>query len=476
MTDARPFAVRLAEYVARETTVFPEHVLARARLGVIDTLGCMVGASRMEPGRLVTSYVAERGASGSSTVISIANRVRAEDAGLANGTLAHMLELDDGHRPSDNHLGCVIVPSALAVAEELGSTAGEMLDAIVIGYDVMGRVGEAVLLPRRKSPFHGTGTTGVFGAAAVAARLLRLGVERTSHALGIAGTAAAGLRESTDSGPDCKPLHAGRAAQNGIQAAFLAASGYRGPTRIFEGRNGFCAAMSDEPRPELITDALGERFAIVESGFKVHSTCGMLFTLLDGILEARTKLDLSAANAPSAIRIAVPTWLLTEPAFMRRRPATAAEARFSIPFAVAAAIADGRVSPAQMTDEKLAAAGLETLEHRVEIVTDREVDAIFEATRSDPFFFYPAAVEIDYEGRTHRTLHRSPRGYDPQQPLTKAEVVQKFRTTVAGVLDDQTSGQIVEQVLGWTADDDIRVVTRLTSARIRMPAHAGAGR
>ena len=104
---------------------------------------------------MIVGLVADRGAEGATTTVSLADGRRSEDSALANATLAHMLEFDDGHRPSDNHLGCVAVPSALAVAEETGATVGELLDAIIVGYDVMGRVGEATCCPAAGARFTG---------------------------------------------------------------------------------------------------------------------------------------------------------------------------------------------------------------------------------------------------------------------------------------------------------------------------------
>src|SRR5665213_836463 len=310
----RPIALALGEYVANPRPVLPANVRDRARLALLDTVGCMVGATNTTAGRRILELTRLRGSSGSTTTVGLAGGHRVEDSALANGTLAHMLEFDDGHRPSDNHLGCVVVPAALTMAEETGADLGECLEAIVIGYDVMGRTGEATLLSRNATPFHGTGTTGVFGSAAVAARMLKLYALQTAHAFAIAGTAAAGLSESMSNGPDCKHLHKGRAVMNGITSAYLASLGYEGPLTIFEGENGFCIATCSNPRPELVLDGLGERFSILEAGFKVHSTCGMLFNVLDGVLDVRERYGLDA-NPPASIRVGVPSWIVEDPPF-----------------------------------------------------------------------------------------------------------------------------------------------------------------
>jgi 2-methylcitrate dehydratase PrpD len=441
----RPQVSTLADYVTGFGPATPE-LRARTRLAVLDVLGCMVGAATTPTGTTIVDAVADRGADGATTTVSLAAGRRSDDSALANATLAHMLEFDDGHRPSDNHLGCVVVPSAFAIAEETGAAVGDLLDAVIVGYDVMGRVGEATLLPRRRSPFHGTGTTGVFAAAAVAARLLGMNPERTGHAMAIGGTAAAGLRESTNSGPECKPLHAGRAARSGIESAYLAQHGYNGPREIFEGQHGFCMAMCDEPRPGLVTDALGARFAVLESGFKVHSTCGMLFTMLDGVVAARDEFSPRPAQ-PDLLRVGVPALLATEPAFTRRHPETAGQARFSISYAVATAWRRGQVLPSDMRPDRLADPEIAELEDRVEIAVDPEAEDIYQRTCADPFFFYPAVVQVEHGGAGQRSLHTSPRGYDPSQLLTAAEVEHKFLGVAAPVLGTAAATELAQLVL-----------------------------
>jgi 2-methylcitrate dehydratase PrpD len=459
--DGRESVFRLADYVCGFGPARRE-LRERARLAVLDILGCMVGAAATPAGAMIVGLVADRGAEGATTTVSLAGGRRSEDSTLANATLAHMLEFDDGHRPSDNHLGCVAVPSALAVAEETGATVGELLDAIIVGYDVMGRVGEATLLPRRRSPFHGTGTTGVFAAAAIAARLLGLDAERTAHAMAIGGTAAAGLRESTSTGPECKPLHAGRAARNGVESAYLARRGYSGPREIIEGRHGFCVAMCDEPRPGLVTDALGTRFAIAESGFKVHSTCGMLFTMLDGILAARGEFCPIPAR-PELLRVGVPVLLATEPAFARHHPETAGQARFSISYAVATAWRRGQVLPSDMRPERLRDPEVAELEDCVEIVVDPEAEALYQRTCADPFFFYPAVVEVEHGGVRRRSLHTSPRGYDPSQPLTADEVGRKFLGVTAPALGADAATDLARLVLTCADSEPAAELIRRTA-------------
>lgn len=472
--QSETIAQSLGRYVVDRQATVPDSVRMRARMAVLDTIGCMIGASGTETGQRILRYASRRGGPGRTTAVGIGHGLRAEDAGLANGTLAHLLEFDDGHRPSDNHLGCVVVPAALAMAEETGANVGDFLDAVVIGYDVMGRTGEATLLTRDSSKFHGTGTTGVFGSAAVAARLLGLNPDEASQAIVIAGTAAAGPKETLKSGQESKPLHSGRAVMNGITSAFLAADGYTGPLPLFESEIGFCAAMCSHPRPEMILKDLGTRYSLVESGFKVHSTCGMLFTTLDGIVEARARHDLQD-RIPDEIRIGVPSWLVEDPVFLKRRPTSTAEARFSIPYAAAAGIVDGEVTLRQMTPGNLADPRIAMVEDRIKVGYDEEIEKVFLRTREDAFFYYGASIEYELDGQTFRTVHLTPHGYDPDDLLTREQVVAKFRSTVAVQLDESAQNVIISRVLDSDeADSAGGIAALMGSVPVSLGEHAPA--
>jgi 2-methylcitrate dehydratase PrpD len=241
-------------------------------------------------------------------------------------------------------------------------------------------------------------------------------------------------------------------------STFLAAEGYEGPLTIFEGKHGFCSAMSAEPRPELIVDGLGQRFALLESGLKVHSTCGMVFNTLDAVLQARAAGELGP-DVTTPIRVGVPEWLTREEAFGRRRPKTGGQARFSIPYSVATALVDGHVGPAQMREDRLSRSDVLELEDLVQIYVDDEAEDIFQRTRFDPFFFYPAALEYDHGGSLRRILHVNPRGYDTRQALTADEVVDKFVSTVDTVIAAAPARRFATDLMSWHGGDAVAEVT-----------------
>jgi 2-methylcitrate dehydratase PrpD len=433
----------------------PSEVVEKTEQIILDTIGCMLEGSRDRAGAAAVLYGARFGHKGGKcSIFGRPELVDPEHASLANGTCAHVLELDDGHRPSDNHLGGVLVPAAVAVAQHIGASAKELLMAVTLGYDVMGRIGEAVMLPRISSMFHLTGTTGVFGSAAATGRLMGFSQEQLVNAFGIAGDGAAALKEFQTppfTGMDTKPLHSGRAAQTGMTAAFMAAGGFEGPTTILEGPKGFCVVMTAQNRPHLICRDLGTRFAVIESGFKLHSCPGGACAIaVDAALELRKEHRIDHRKV-TKIRIAIPAWTAT-PGFERLRhflPDTSGRARFSYPFLVASALIDGEVTHLQLVPEKMKDPDILRLQGVTEFYDDPEVQAISDKLgREDPYYYAPARVEVHHDGAVHARLERTPLGYDSQRPLTREQVIDKFRRLVVDVLSKRKQDDLVEWAFG----------------------------
>lgn len=440
-------AEQLADYaVGLSLDAVPEAVRQKAKLCILDTVGCMIAGSTTRVGQVVRAYALRTGKGDACTVAGSEAPAALEFAALANGTMAHVLELDDGHRPSDNHLGCVVVPAAIAAAEDAGASGAALLKAVIAGYDIMGRVGQATCLPRMMTAFHGTATTGGFGAATAAGILFDLSSRELAYALGIAGTGGAGLRESFVSGADCKSFQVGRSVWNGVNAALLAKLGLEGPRDIFEGKYGFVNATTPMPRHALTVADLGTRFAVAESAFKIHAACGILFTAIDAALELRSthKID---ADWIERIRVALPDWVRDDPVFARRRPQTSGQARFSIPFTLAAALRYGQVSPRELSAEAIADPQIASLEERIEVVEDPRVEELFHATKEDDFFFYPSAVTLTVGGEDLYKFESSPRGYDSRRPLSTDDVIRKFLGNAVDVIGPNAAKRGVDTIL-----------------------------
>jgi 2-methylcitrate dehydratase PrpD len=305
----------------------------------------------------MVEVVKELGGTGESTIVGEREKVSCTHAALANGTMAHASDYDDDHRSSTMHPGSPVVSTALAMAEKSGCGGTRLIAAVLAGYEVACRVGEAFLGTQYLEGFHPTGTCGVFGAAAAAAKVLNLSAKEIVWALGIAGTQAAGLEEWKADGSWIKRMHPGKAAQSGILAALLARKGYTGPATIFEGEYGFLNAFSFERTYDAgkITEGLGEIFMGHETAFKPYPCCRFLHQVIDGVLEIvrRHKVKPVEIEGVKVRTFKVGIDTLTRPEERRYRPKTNVDAQFSIPFAVGAAIVRQQVSLSEFTEESI---------------------------------------------------------------------------------------------------------------------------
>lgn len=279
----------LAEFLADGSWMTARHRV-RASEFLSDTLGCMIFGAQQPWARAAARYSQANGGIGPCLVIGAGIGTSPTLAAFANGCAAHAFELDDVHEEAISHPGAVVIPAALATAQSVGATGQQLLEAITVGYEAMGRVGIAVgPAAHMLAGFHPTGQSGVFGAAAAVATLLELDTERLRHALCIAASFSSGTTEFTQSGGMSKRLHAGRAAEGGTTAALLAADGLEGPSRALDGRYGFCRIFTTEPRLHLLTHELGQRWMIDEITVKPYAACSDIHPLIDAALQLRER-------------------------------------------------------------------------------------------------------------------------------------------------------------------------------------------
>ncbi len=280
---------RLAEVLATARYAdLPEEVIADTERAVLDWLGSALAGALEPAARMVRQVVIRFGISGDATVFH-SGRSSAAGAALANGAASHILELDDIHKGSTVHAAAPVIPAALAVAEREHASGHAFLLAVALGYEAALRIGEAVN-PSHYRFWHPTGTAATFGAAAAAGSLLQLDPVQMLHALGSAGTQAAGLWEFNADGSMSKHLHAGKAAMNGVLSADLAHAGFTGASRILEGDRGFFRAMSSGFDASRITEGLGTRWKIGENCFKLHACCGHTHSAIDVALDLRSRI------------------------------------------------------------------------------------------------------------------------------------------------------------------------------------------
>lgn len=435
----------------------PAEARARAAAAVLDTVGVIL-AGAGEPASQVVQRVIFAGAAegaGVCQVFGASASSSATGAALANGTAAHALDYDDMCFVSLAHPSAPLVPAAFAAAEVARATGAALLDAYVVGFEIEGRLG-ALMNPRHyQRGWHNTSTLGSIGAAAAASRLLGLDAAATGHALAIAASEASGLKENF--GTMVKPLHAGLAARNGVLAALLAREGMTASALAIEGPQGFLRAMDSQGTgiADAIAD-LGSRWEILETGItvKLYPSCAGTHPSLDAILDMRRELGFTANDVE---RIDVEVDSITPTVLIYDRPATGLEAKFSMPFCAAAAVADGHVGLETFEAAHLANPAIKALMDRVTMTIDPAFDNGAPALTQ-------ARVTIRLTGgRVMSQGANGARGY-PANPATDAELDAKFLSCAGRALSASSAQRALELLRRIEGIDDVPTLVRALSS------------
>lgn len=448
-------AQRLAEFVVEvRWDQIPPEVRETTTRSLVDTVGVgLLGAAQPEvtsslAGYLRHEHVEPADAGWGARVFGMRGRVSPFAAGLLNGVLAHALEFDDSHRRGKVHPGAVVIPAALAAAEVAGAGGRDFVAAVAVGYEVMIRVAMALGTgAHRRQGWHATSTAGTFGAAAAAGRLLGLTRAQVTSALGLAGTQSGGLWAFKADGSMAKRFHAGRAAQGGLQAAALAGGGLTGPRFIFEAEDGgFLRAFSEEARPDLLTEGLGERWEAAQVSLKPYPCCRTIHPAI----EAALQLAGPGRIPPQSIRrILVHTHSVAAiQNGLPQPPQNRVQAQFSLPYCVAVALAYGPPRLEHFAPPWLSDRTVLDLLARVEIHVSPEMDRLYPQ-------LWPARVEVVTDrGERFAAEARFARG-DPEHPLGRDEVEAKFMACAPRCLGEGEARVLLANLWGVEAVTDM---------------------
>jgi 2-methylcitrate dehydratase PrpD len=334
----------------------PDPVRELARQCVLDYLGVGLAAADDPLARILLDDASEAGGTAQAAVIGHGARLPVLLAALVNGAIGHALDYDDVNLAMPGHVSVAILPALLALAEERKASGKAVIAAFVAGYETCCRVGMALRPGHYTRGFHATGTVGPFGAAAACAHLLGLDAEATGRALGIAGTQSAGLKSQF--GTMCKPFHAGKAAQNGLLAARLAARGFSSRPDLIECAQGFAATHAPDFFPEKALAEPRHGFHIFNNLFKYHAACYMTHAPIECGRQVREELGAMPADIAA---IALRLHSGTDKVCNIPAPTDGLEAKFSLRQTVAMALAGvdtaslGAYSAVTATDPALVA-------------------------------------------------------------------------------------------------------------------------
>jgi 2-methylcitrate dehydratase PrpD len=419
MEPTRALATFLADLRFEQ---LPQPVVARTKELFLDWIASALAGRDARAVRILETLAAHMGPQeGLSEILVSRRHTSALFAALVNGAASHVVEQDDVHNGAVFHPATVVFPAALAAAQDVDASGQALLAAAVVGYEAGIRIGQ-YLGRSHYRVFHTTGTAGTLAAAAAVAHVLNTDPAVMIHALGSAGTQAAGLWEFLRDAADSKQLHTAKAASDGLLAAYLARDGFTGAQHILEGTQGMAAGMSSDADARKLTAGLGDRWGVLETSFKYHASCRHTHPAADALLQAMRDHQLTVDRI-AHIRAYVHQAALDVLGPVTD-PQTVHQAKFSMAFVLALIAVFQQAGIDEFTEQALRDPRLRAVMGRVEMVFDPEIDAAYPER-------WIGKVQVETtEGTLFVSYVPVPKG-DPENTLTRAEIEAKARRLAA---------------------------------------------
>ena len=428
VVDAPPVTRILADFVATHPSRgWEDSVEREAHRSFLNWVGCAIGASRHPAVEAALAAVTELEPAAQAMILGRGERVDVASAALLNGISSHTFDFDDTHLKSIVHPAGPVASAALALAEHRRASGRELVDAIVLGVDVECRVGNAIYPDHYDRGWHITGSTGMLGAVAACARLLKLDAATTAMALGIAASQPIGVREQF--GSMTKAFHIGGAARAGLTAALMARHGYTASIRALEAPRGLLQTYSSKCDWNEISDELGKRFEISFNTYKPFACGIVIHPSIDGCRQLRDAHGLRAGDIERIDLLVHPLVLeLTG----KRAPKSGLEAKFSVYHACAAAILFGQAGEAEFSDAVARRADVIALRDRVHA----KVDAAIDESAAD------VTIHCNGGRRLHIRIEHAIGSL--QRPMSDSDLERKFRGLVDPVLGADRAARLVD--------------------------------
>ena len=433
----------LAQYVVNSRYAdIPKDVRHEASRALLNLCGCSIAGASHPTVVNALGAVRPFAGPGQASILGRTEKLDILNAALLNGISSHVLDFDDTHVEAI-HPSAPVWPALLALAEWKGVSGADVIHAFVIGVEVECRVGLAVVPQHYDVGWHITSTVGVLGAAAAAGKILGLDQQRMAWALGIAATQASGLREMF--GSMCKCLHPGRAAQNGLHAAFLAASGFTSSEHAIEAPRGFGHVLSTRFDPAPIIAPWGQSFELMRNMYKPFA-CGLVVHgAIDGCMQLRNEFGLTPEMVE---RIDLKVGKIVLELTGKTEPRTGLEGKFSVFHAAAAALCQGAGGEIQFSDECVNDPVVAGLRRRVHATVDESLS------------WAQAHVMITLkDGRKLERMVKHPMG-SLEHPMSDRDLETKFVDLTDGILDKSRQKNLIK--LCWDLENlaDAGVIAR----------------
>jgi 2-methylcitrate dehydratase len=435
----------------------PAEVVETARRFLLDSLGCALGGYRQHDTQIVLDLLAETAAPGPGTVIGAGHKRDVVSAALANALMVRVMDYNDIYWQQDPSHPSDIIPAAIACAERSGGDGKELIVGIVLGHEFEMRLCEAAHPGIRERGWHHATLT-AFAAPLAAGRMLHLDAERLQHAVGIAGSyhgtlGAVTAGKLTMMKNTVDPL----ATQGGVLAALLAERGYTGPEHVLDGKEGLFECLGPEWRPEVLVDGLGADWRIPRCGMKAFPTEALTHAPISATLDIVREHDLAPDQVERVVirSLARAADILADPS--KYEPKNKETADHSLPYVIAAALVDRQVTPLQFTEEKIDDPLIREQLRKVEVVADPEIEAAFPALQK---------VHVTVSTADGRELVREldyPKG-DPRNPLSDAELEEKFDALASPVLSEERRRAVKQGVRELEEQPSVSALMELLQA------------
>ena len=431
---------KLARYLTGlQLNQIPDSVVRAAKLHILDSFGCLLAGTRLEPGKLAYDLAARTGGSTesySATLLGTNLRVSYLDAVQAMSVAAHCGEMDDIHSGAGTCIGGMVVPALLAMAERSGGDGRRFLEAVIVGYETTARIGLAIEAPRLFACGWWPSTVcGVFGVASAGAKFLGWSLEKTANALGVASLHAGGMITGGNEGATARHFVFGRAAQSGVAALAAAEQGFTGPKRVFEDPRGFCLTLSNEPKWEYL--APGDNFHLLDVAFKPYPCARQLHAGVEALLRLLAKQTISAL-AIEEIELSLPhsnASMVNRPVLTSNRAATLGSGQY----VMAVTAVRGKMDMDSFEETFLASDQVRSLMAKVKVKGDAGLDQHFPK-------YWPGRVRLKLsDGRAVAHEVIIPKG-ESGNPMTDEEVREKFLSLAAPVLGEAKARFVIEEV------------------------------
>src|SRR5213083_1016365 len=454
---------------ALEFNHLSQDAVYQAKRFLLDSVGCALGGYQQHDVKIALQVIDEIAGRGPATVIGTGKKIDPVSASFANVLMIRCMDYNDIYWKQDPSHPSDIFPAAMACCERARSDGKELIVGFVLGHEFEMRLCEAAFPGIRERGWHHATLT-AFASPIVAGRALRLPWEQIQHAIGISasrhctmGAVTAGKLTMMKNTVD--PM----ATQSGVLAALMAEKGYTGPEHVIDGKEGLAHCFRPEWKLSLLTEGLGDSWRITQCGMKAFPTEALTHTPISAVLDLVKTNDLKPHQVEKVqIRsLARAADILSDPS--KYDPHTKETADHSLPYVIAAAIVDRQVTPAQFEMKKIMDPAIRAQLKKVEVVADPEIEKVFPALQR-------VIVNITTtDGRTFSKQLDYPKG-DPRNPLSDAEIEEKFSALAEGVLSKNAQKKLVDAIWNLEKIGSVSKLMAMMKADVKRRAMHGTAK